>query len=83
MPWITCGQGAILHALSTTFRKVTWNQRSKLLEPKVTSKADNFFSLYNGCVFFSTNAPDIALLQERTDLLLERLQEEADGCDKL
>ena len=57
-----------------TFRKVSWNPRSKLLEPKVTSKADNFFTLYNGCVFSSTNAPGIALLQERMDLSFQRLQ---------
>ena len=30
-------------AIDATFRKVSWNQRSKLLGPKVTSKADNFF----------------------------------------
>ena len=55
-------------AIDATFRKVSWNQRSKLLEPKVTSKANNFFTSYNGCVFSSTNAPGIALLQERMDL---------------
>ena len=74
-------RGYPARAIDATFRKVSWNQRSKLLEPKVTSKADNFFTLYNGCVFSSTNAPGIALLQERMDLSLQRLQEEADGCD--
>ena len=66
-------------AIDAAFCKVSWNQRSKLLEP-ITSKADNFFTLYNGCSFSSTNAPGIALLQERMDLSLQRLQEEADGC---
>ena len=32
--------------------------------------------LYNGCVFSITNAPGIALLQERRDLSLIRLQKE-------
>ena len=44
----------------------------------MTSKVDSFFILYDGYVFSSTNAPGIALLQERTGLSLQRLQEEAD-----
>ena len=45
----------------STFHNISWNQQSKLLEPKVTSKADNFFTsgLYNGCVFSSTNAGEV------------------------
>ena len=74
-------RGYPARAIDATFRKVSWNQRSKLLEPKVTSKANNFFTSYNGCVFSSTNAPGIALLQEGVDLSLERLQEEADSSD--
>ena len=44
---------------------------------KMTSKADNLFTLYNGCVFSSTNAHGIVLLQEGMDLLLQNLQKEA------
>ena len=60
-------------AIDDTFRKVSQNQRSKLLEQNVTSNADNFFTLYKGCVFSSISAPGIALLQERMDLSLRRL----------
>ena len=36
-------RGYPARAMDATFRKVTLNQRSKLLEPKVTSKAEAFF----------------------------------------
>ena len=44
----------------------------------MTSKADNFF---NRCIFSSTNAQGIPVLQENMDLWLQKLQEEADICN--
>ena len=40
-------RGYPARAIDAIFCKNSWNQWSKLLEPKVTSKADNFFTLYN------------------------------------
>ena len=75
------GRGYSARAIDTIYCKVSLNHRGKLLEPKVTIKADNLnpFTLYYGCVFSSTNAPGISLLQEYMDLSIQRLQEEADG----
>ena len=72
---ITCWAGVILIAFHATFHKVSCNQQGKMLEPKVTSKANNFFTLHNGCVFSSTNSSGIALLQERS----KGCMKEADG----
>ena len=60
-----------------------WSQKYTTLILNVTLSPCCQWSLYNGCVFSGTNAPGIALLQERMDsmdLLLPKLQEEADGC---
>ena len=38
-------RGYLACFIDATFSKVSWNQLSKLLEPKVTSKANNFFTL--------------------------------------
>ena len=35
-------RGRPARAIDATFREVCWNQRSRLLEPKVTSQAVNF-----------------------------------------
>ena len=48
------------------------------LEAKFASKVDRKF---NRCVFSSTNASGISLLQERMDLLLQKLLADAEGCD--
>ena len=74
-------KGYSARAINATFRKFSWNQQIKLSGPKVTSKAENVFILYNGRVFSSTNVPGIVLLQEHMDLSLQRLQKEADGCN--
>ena len=74
-------KGYLARAINATFCKFSWNQQIKLFEPKVTSKAENVFILYNGRVFSSTNVPGIVLLQEHMDLSLQRLQKEADGCN--
>ena len=37
-------------AIDATFRRFSWNQRGKLLDLKVTSKANNFSTLYYGWI---------------------------------
>ena len=80
----------ILHVLLTLHSAVFLEPRSFLgtneaivrfcwrLEAKFASKVDRKF---NRCVFSSTNASGISLLQERMDLLLQKLLADAEDCD--
>jgi hypothetical protein len=44
-------------AINATFRKVNWNQRSKMLEPRKREQDDDkFFAQYRACV---RNAPGV------------------------
>ena len=71
------------HALDVTFRKVAWNQRIYLLEPKVTSKATTLHLvqwmclLQHKCTWHCAAAGTYGPLAP----LGQRLQEEADGFD--
>ena len=55
-----------------------WRLEPNFLAAKIYSKVDQIF---NGCVFSSTNTSGISLLQERMDLLLQKLLADAEGCD--
>jgi hypothetical protein len=68
-------------AIDATFRKVNWNQRSKMLEPKKRVADDKFFAQYRGCVFSNRNAPGSAELRAEMDLSLKELREQGQGHD--
>ena len=70
-------------AIDTTFRSFLGTNEAIVrfcwrLEAKFASKVDRKF---NRCVFSSTNASGISLLQERMDLLLQKLLADAEDCD--
>ena len=63
---ISCWQEVILHMLFTPhLARFPGISEASCRNQNVTSTVDNFFTLYNGRVLSSTNAPGIALLQER------------------
>ncbi len=66
-------------AIDTTFRKVNWNQRSKMLEPKKRVADDKFFAQYRSCIFSNRNTQGSAELQAEMDLSLEELLEQGQG----
>jgi hypothetical protein len=68
-------------AIDSTFRTVNWNQRSKMLEPKKRVEDDQVFAQYRGCVFSNRSAPESAELRAETELSLEELQEQGQGCE--
>ena len=74
-------RGYPTRAINATFRKVNWNQRSKLLEPRKCEDGDKFFAQYRACVFSNRNAPGSAELRASMDLSLEELREQGQGRD--
>ena len=65
-----------MKAIDASFRSVNWNQRRKMLEPKMRAKAcdDTFFAKYRGCVFSNRNAPGTDLLRGTINLSLDELR---------
>jgi hypothetical protein len=74
-------RGYPTRAINATFRKVNWNQRSKMLEPRKREADDTFFAQYRACVFSNRNAPGSAELRASMDLSLEELREQGQGRD--
>ena len=59
---LLCNRGYPVKAIDSSFRKVNWNQRRSLLEPRTkTEQDDSFFHEYGGCVFSNRNAPGTSL----------------------
>ena len=69
-------RGYPVKAIDASFRSVNWNQRRKMLEPKIRAKAcdDTFFAKYRGCVFSNRNAPGTDLLRGTINLSLDELR---------
>ena len=66
-------------AISSTFQKVSWNQRQQILNPKAECENEIFFATYRGCVFSTRNAPGSDQLKGSLDLSLKALQEDSEG----
>ncbi len=70
-------RGYSTRAIDSTFRRINWNQRSKMLEPKKRAADDTFFAQYRACVFSNRNAPGSAELRASSmDLSLEELRQQ-------
>jgi len=70
-------RGYPAHAIRSTFRAVSWNQRPDLLKSKTQGKKesnDQFFAEFRGCVFSTRNAPGCNQLREHMNLSLEPLK---------
>ena len=69
-------RGYPVKAIDASFRSINWNQRRKMLEPKIRTKTcdDAFFARYRGCVFSNRNAPGTDLLRGTIDLSLDELR---------
>jgi hypothetical protein len=74
-------RGYPTRAINATFRRVNWNQRSEMLEPKKHAADDTFFAQYRACVFSNRNAPGSAELRASMDLALEELRGQGQGRD--
>ena len=76
--WL-CSRGYPRRYLRTVFQEVTWERRSRVLEPKRDKRGSQFFETYRACVLTLRNAREWPLLKERLDLRLTELVESTYG----
>ncbi len=70
--WL-CSRGYPRRYLRTVFQEVTWELRSRVLEPKRDTRGSQLFETYRACVLTLRYAPEWPLLKERLDLSLTEL----------
>jgi hypothetical protein len=70
-------------AIDSCFRSFNWNQRRKMLAPKLKTRSgdDSFFDQYQGCVFSCRNAQGIDQLRGSINLSLEGLCRRGAGAE--
>ena len=76
-------RGYPVKAIDASFHAINWNQRRKILEPKMRNKAnpDAFFERYRACVFTNRNAPGTDHLRASINLSLDELRQDNVGRD--
>ena len=68
--------------IDTCFHEINWNQRRRMLEPKLKvmdDDSDALFVQYRGCVFSNRSAPGSSELQRGIDLSLNDLRKHGSG----
>ena len=74
-------RGYPIQAIDSSFHKVNWNQRRKMLEPAMRIEPnDSLFLEYRGCVFSNRNAPGTDELRGNINLSLEELRHPEQGA---
>ena len=76
-------RGYPARAIDSCFRSFNWNQRRKMLAPKLSTRSDDdsFFDQYQGCVFSCRNAPGVDQLRGSINLSLEGLRRRGAGAE--